>query len=203
MTEMKIIGLTGGIASGKSTASRTLRELGTVIIDADQVARYAVEPGLPAWCDIVEFFGRDILNPDNSINREKLGLRVFSHPDHLKKLNEMTHPRIMEEITRQIKWTAQEHPQGVLVLEVPLLYETHMEGLCDMVWVVWVDLDTQINRLMQRDGISREDALRRIGSQMPLDEKARRADLVIDNTGSADKMRQFITDNFYRIVNNA
>ncbi|KUG03889.1 dephospho-coa kinase [hydrocarbon metagenome] len=200
---MKIIGLTGGIASGKSTASRTLRELGTIIIDADQVARCTVEPGLPAWCDIVEFFGRDILNPDNSINREKLGLRVFSQPDYLIKLNEMTHPRIMDEIRRQLKRTALEHPQGVLVLEVPLLYETNMESLCDMVWVVWVDLETQISRLMKRDGISREDALRRIRSQMSLDEKAQRADLLIDNTGSAEKMRQFIIDNFNRIINSA
>ncbi len=197
---MKIIGLTGGIASGKSTASRTLRKLGTIIIDADEVARCTVETGSPAWHDIVEFFSRDILNPDNSINREKLGLRVFAHPDYLKKLNEMTHPRIMEEIKRRLKLAAQEHPEGVLVLEVPLLYETHMEVLCDMVWVVWVDLDTQINRLMQRDGISREDAMRRIQSQMPLDEKAQRADLTIDNTGSLDKIRQFINDNYYRIV---
>ncbi len=200
---MKIIGLTGGIASGKSTAARTLKELGTMIIDADEVARCTVEPGSPAWCDIVEFFGPDILNPDNSINREKLGLRVFSHPDYLKKLNEMTHPRIMDEIKKRLKGAAQEHPEGILVLEVPLLYETHMEGLCDMVWVVWVDLETQIHRLMLRDGISREDALRRIGSQMPLDEKAKRADLLIDNAGSIDKMKQFIIDNYNRIVKSA
>ncbi len=197
---MKIIGLTGGIASGKSTASRTLRELGTIIIDADQVARSTVEPGSPAWYDIVEFFGRDILSSDNSINREKLGARVFAHSGYLNKLNEMTHPRIMDEIKIQLKRAAQEHPEGVLILEVPLLYETNMEVLCDMVWVVWVDLKTQINRLMHRDGISREDALRRIGSQMSLNEKAKRADLIIDNTGSVDKMRQFIIENYNRII---
>lgn len=196
---MKILGLTGGIASGKSTAARTLRELGSIIIDADVVARCAVEPGQPAWYDVVDFFGRDILNPDNTINREKLGLQVFSQPDYLKKLNQLTHPHIMEEIKRRLKSAAQEEPDRVLVLEVPLLYETNMERLCDWVWVVWVDAETQIQRLMNRDGISRADALSRIGSQMPLDEKARRADLVIDNSGTPDQMRQFIIDNYKRI----
>ncbi|NLO21827.1 MAG: dephospho-CoA kinase [Syntrophomonadaceae bacterium] len=197
---MRIIGLTGGIASGKSTAARTLKELGAIIIDADEVARYAVEPRQPAWYDIVEFFGQDILNPDNTINREKLGFQVFSQPEYLKKLNQMTHPRIMEEIIRRLKAAAQEQADGFLILEVPLLYETNMERLCDLVWVVWVDSDTQIRRLMNRDGISRTDALRRIESQMPLDEKARRADLVINNNGSPEQMRQFIIDNYHLIA---
>jgi dephospho-CoA kinase len=96
---LKIIGLTGGIASGKSTAARTLRELGAIVIDADEVSRFAVEPGQPAWREIVEFFGRDILNPNNTINREKLGLQVFSQPEYLKKLNQITHPHIMEDLS--------------------------------------------------------------------------------------------------------
>lgn len=198
--KVKIIGLTGGIASGKSTAARTLRALGAIIIDADQVARCAVEPGQPAWHDIVEFFGRDILNPDNTINREKLGLQVFSQPEYLKKLNQITHPHIMDEIRRRLKAAAQEQADGILILEVPLLYETNMERLCDWVWVVWVDEETQIQRLMNRDGISRTDALKRMESQMPLDEKARRADLVINNNGSPDQMRQFIIDHYQRIA---
>jgi dephospho-CoA kinase len=197
---MKIIGLTGGIASGKSAAARILKELGAIIIDADEVARHAVEAGKPAWHDIVAFFGREILNSDDSINREKLGLQVFSQPDYLKKLNEMTHPRIMDEIRSRIKNAAREHPDGILILEVPLLYETGMESLCDLVWVVWVDHETQIRRLMLRDGISRENAVLRIQSQMLLDEKAQRADLVIDNNGSPEKMKQFLIDNYYRIV---
>ena len=197
---MKIIGLTGGIASGKSTAARTLRELGAIVIDADEVSRFAVEPGQPAWREIVEFFGRDILNPNNTINREKLGLQVFSQPEYLKKLNQITHPHIMEEIRRRMKAAAQEQPKGILILEVPLLYETRMERLCDLVWVVWVDSETQIKRLMARDGISRTDALKRIESQMPLDEKARRADLLIHNNGSPDEMRQFIIDHYHQIA---
>jgi len=198
---MKIIGLTGGIASGKSTASRTLAELGAMVINADQVSRSTVEPGTPAWSDIVKFFGHDILHHDSTINREKLGLYVFSQPEHLQKLNQMTHPRIMDEIRRQLKAAAEEHPDAVLVLEVPLLYETHMEVLCDTVWVVWVDQETQIKRLMQRDGISHEDAIRRIDSQMSLNEKASRADLIIDNTGSAEKMREFVIKKYNSIVN--
>jgi len=99
-----------------------------------------------------------------------------------------------------MKAAAQEQPKGILILEVPLLYETRMERLCDLVWVVWVDSETQIKRLMARDGISRTDALKRIESQMPLDEKARRADLLINNNGSPDEMRQFIIDHYHQIA---
>lgn len=184
---MKIIGLTGGIASGKSTVSRALRELGAFIIDADEVAHAIQEPGKPAWEDIVEHFGSGLLNPDHTINRDKLGAIVFNDPKRLQELNQITHPRIMEQIRLTLQNIKSRQPDAVVFLEVPLLYETHIERICDEVWVVWVDEETEIQRLMNRDGLSREDAIKRIDAQMPLDEKARRADFVIDNRFSIEE----------------
>lgn len=197
---MKIIGLTGGIASGKSTAARIMKGLGAVIIDSDQIARRVVEPGTPAWQDIVEYFGPEILEPDSSLNRVKLGLHVFSDPGALLKLNEITHPRIIEAIQGELQQIKAINSEAVVVLEVPLLYETKMDSLCDAVWVVWVDRETQIDRLMARDGISHEEAVKRIDSQLSLDEKARRADVLIDNSGDGREMQEEIRRNFRRMV---
>ena len=194
---MKIIGLTGGIASGKSTAARILRSMGAVTIDSDQIARRVVEPGKPAWKDIVEYFGQEILNQDSSLNRIKLGLHVFSDPGKLRKLNEITHPRIIEAIREELQRIKSRSPQSVVVLEVPLLYETNMDSLCDAVWVVWVDRATQIDRLMARDGISREEAVKRIDSQLSLDEKAQRADIVINNSGDGSNMQEELRQHYY------
>jgi len=183
---MKIIGLTGGIASGKSTVARALRELGATIIDADEVAHAIMEPGKPAWEDIVEKFGSDILKPDHTIDREKLGAIVFNDPVLLMELNQITHPRVAEQLKHMIR-TFRSQQSDIVFLEVPLLYETHLERVCDEVWVVWVDEETQIQRLMKRDNLSREDAIKRIDAQMSLDEKARRADFVIDNRFSIEE----------------
>ncbi|MBO8158883.1 dephospho-CoA kinase [Thermosyntropha sp.] len=178
---MRIIGLTGGIASGKSTVAKTLAELGAYVIDADKVAHMIIEPYKPAWYDIVEEFGEEVLNEDKTINREKLGEIVFNDPELLQRLNSITHPRIMEFFKKELQRLKVEKPDAVIVFEVPLLYETHMDRICDEVWVVWVDRETQIERLCKRDNISEEDALKRIEAQMSLDEKARRAKVVIDN----------------------
>lgn len=184
---MLIIGLTGGIASGKSTVSKTVAELGARIINTDEIAHQIIEPGEPAWDDIVKYFGEGVLNPDNTINRVKLGTIVFQDSASLQQLNGITHPRVMERMRSDLKRIKEEQPEAVVFMEVPLLYETHMEKLCREVWVVWVDSETQITRLMARDNIGREDALRRIASQMPLEEKAKRADRIIDNTGSIEE----------------
>lgn len=184
---MKIIGLTGGIASGKSTVSRALRDLGAIVIDADEVAHTIMEPGKPAWEDIIEHFGPGVLNADQTIDREKLGAIVFNNPELLRVLNQITHPRVGEQFKQMITTLRAEKSDAVLFMEVPLLYETHMERICDEVWVVWVDEETQIQRLMKRDGLSREDALKRIDAQMSLDEKARRAEFVIDNRFSIEE----------------
>ena len=199
---MKIIGLTGGIASGKSTVSRALRELGAIIIDADEVAHAIIEPGKPAWEDIVEHFGSEVLNPDQTIDREKLGAIVFNDPERLQELNQITHPRVGEQFKQMIKDIKSQQADAVLFIEVPLLYETHMDRICDEVWVVWVDEETQIQRLMKRDGLSREDALKRIDAQMSLDEKAKRADVVIDNSFSIEETIETATKYYNNIINN-
>lgn len=197
---MKIIGLTGGIASGKSTVSRALQDLGAIIIDADEVAHAIIEPGKPAWEDIVEHFGTEVLNPDQTIDREKLGAIVFNDPARLQVLNQITHPRVGEQFKQMIKNIKSQQSDAVLFIEVPLLYETHMDRICDEVWVVWVDEETQIQRLMKRDGLSREDALKRIDAQMSLDEKARRADFVIDNRFSVEETIESATIYYNNII---
>lgn len=179
--------MTGGIASGKSTVAKTLSKLGAYVIDADKVAHMIIEPHKPAWHDIVEEFGEEILNRDQTVNREKLGKIVFDNPVLLQKLNSITHPRIMEFFKEEMQRLKAQKPDSIIVFEVPLLYETHMDRICDEVWVVWVDRETQIERLCSRDSISREDALKRIEAQMPLDEKARRAKVVIDNRHSLEE----------------
>lgn len=193
---MKIIGLTGGIASGKSTVTRTLLDLGAIIIDSDELAHNIMKPYKPAWKDIVKIFGTEILNHDETINRDRLGQIVFNDPDKLRELNQITHWRIAERYKEDLRLLRKEKPEAVVVMEIPLLYETHAERICDEVWVVWVDRETQMERLMKRDGISREDALKRIEAQMDLDEKARLADVVIDNRHSIEATNEAATKNY-------
>lgn len=184
---MKVIGLTGGIASGKSTVSTFLAELGAIIIDGDLTAHRLMEPYQPTWEDIVRVFGRDILNTDLTIDRVKLGAIVFNDRERLKVLNQITHPRIIAEVQNEMQHLRHTQANAVLVLDVPLLFEGHMDKLCDQVWVVWVSREKQIERLMERNCLSREEAIKRIDTQMPLDEKARRADIVIDNNGTMEE----------------
>lgn len=184
---MKTIGLTGGIASGKSTVAKALGVLGALVINADTVAHEIMLPGTPAWTDVVMHFGEQVLNEDRTINRAVLGQIVFNQPERLKLLNHIVHPRIMERFQNDLDDIRKHTPEAIVVMEIALLYESHMDRLCDEVWVVWVDRETQINRLMAREGISREDALKRMAAQLPLDEKARRADRVLDNSGSIEE----------------
>ena len=190
---MKIIGLTGGIASGKSIVASVFRELGAIILDADQIARLVVLPHQPAWEDIVEFFGPQVVNEDESLDRAKIGEIVYNNPDSLKELNRITHPRIMQYYKDEMRRIKLEQPDAIVILEVPLLYETNMDKLCQQVVVVYVDRETQIKRLMKRDKMSYEDAVRRINAQMPMDEKVRRADFVIDNRGSMEETKEKAT----------
>ncbi|MGB9792847.1 MAG: dephospho-CoA kinase [Thermacetogeniaceae bacterium] len=181
---------TGGIASGKSLVSRFLKELGAIVIDADQIARDVVKVGSPAWRRIVQEFGEGICNPDGSLDRKKLGRIVFSDLNKLDKLNQITHPYIISEINRLLDDYREKFPEGVVVLDVPLLFEAGLERMVDEIWVVYVDHQTQLERLMNRDGFSAEEAMRRINSQIPLEEKVKLADHVIDNRG--DPQETFI-----------
>ncbi len=186
---MKIIGLTGGIASGKSTVTETLKELGAYIINTDLVAHECMEPGGPVWKAIVDSFGEEILQEDRRIDRGKLGAIVFSDPVRLQLLDTLTHPAVLAETARRVEAFRAQHPDGVVVEEIPLLYEVHLEEsqVFDEIWVVWVDRARQLERLMQRDQIDRETAEKKLASQLPLDEKANRADRVINNMGTREE----------------
>ncbi|MFY9140558.1 MAG: dephospho-CoA kinase [Thermacetogeniaceae bacterium] len=185
---VSVIGLTGGIASGKSAVSAMLKELGAKVISADLISRQVVEPGLPAWRQIVDEFQESILNKDGTINRKKLGEIVFSDPAKLDRLNKITHPYIIAEIEKLLA----EHRasgEGVLVLEAPLLLELGLEHMVDEVWVVAVEPELQLQRLMDRDKLSVREAKLRIEAQMPLEEKLKKADRVIDNSGTLQETK--------------
>ena len=183
---MKVIGLTGGIASGKSTASAYLRELGAAIVDADAISRASTRRGGAAFEAVCAAFG-DILGADGEIDRRKLGSIVFADEDARRKLNSIVHPAVMAESRAQIE-NARASGVKECILDVPLLFETGMEKLCDETWLISLDRATQAERLMARDGMTREQAEARIDSQMPLEEKERRATVVIDNRRSVEKL---------------
>lgn len=196
---MRTIGLTGGIASGKSLVARALQEMGAILLSADEIGHQVIAVGEAAYYDLIDAYGKGIVNADETINRKKLGEIVFNDPEKLKLLNQLTHPAIMRKIKVRLAQIEQESPAAIVVMEVPLLYETHMEKLFNQVWVVWVDRETQIDRLMARDAIERNDAIKRIDSQMSLDEKAQRADLLIDNRGSIEETIASATRHFNNI----
>lgn len=180
---MYLIGLSGGIASGKSTVSRMLIDLGAHVIDADQIARQIVFPGQPVWQAIVQEFGRGILLEDETLDRIKLGEKIFNHESAKRLLNDIMHPSIKEKIKMQIA-VGQQKGESVIVLDIPLLYEAGWDKCTDENWVVYVKQSTQLVRLQKRNHLSLAQAKSRIHSQMPLEEKVKRADFVIDNEQS-------------------
>lgn len=184
----KVIGLTGGIASGKSTISNIFKEVGWPVIDADQTARQVVMPGSLGLAQIVSRFGSQVLQPDGTLDRTALGSMVFDDPQSLSDLDQIEHPLIMAAIDKQL---AGFKKQGlpVVVLDVPLLFETGLDQECDLTVLAVVDHKTQLERLMKRDHCTKAAALKRINAQMPLEEKMRRADVIIDNNGSLAQTR--------------
>ena len=182
-----IAALTGGIASGKSTIARMFRDLGAYVIDADVVARQVVEPGKPAWQQIIEHFGREVLLENQQLDRKKLGTIIFHHPQERTILNQITHPRVIERIDREIQDVQETSPNQVIVVDVPLLIEASMHTAYTTVIVVYVPQDVQLHRLMERDQFSLSEAQHRIQAQMPLSEKVKYATHVIHNDQSLDK----------------
>lgn len=182
---MFVLGLTGGIASGKSSISAMLKEMGFPIVDADEIARRVVEKGSPVLERIKEEFGEGVLNADGTLNRKALGQLVFSSNKKLELLNSITHPAIIEEIRRDIDALSAKG-ERLCVLDVPLLIESGINNMADAVLLVYVDEKTQLYRLMNRDHISEELALKKISSQMSFEEKKKYADYIIDNSGSLD-----------------
>jgi dephospho-CoA kinase len=188
-----IIGLTGGIASGKSTVAKMLRELNIPVVDADEEARLAVEKGEKAYYDIVSFFGEDILLSDGSIDRAKLGGIIFPNPEKRAVLNSIVHPAIKERmLTKQKQYT--EAGNEVIVLDIPLLFEGKNNYEIDKIIVVYVDEQTQLERLMSRNQFRKNEALSRINSQMPLSQKRDLADAVIDNNGTIEETEKQLHD---------
>lgn len=185
-----LVGLTGGIASGKSLVSAIFRELGARIIDADQFAREVVEPGQPAYREIVDAFGTDVLQPDGCLDRKKLGTQVFSEAAKRRRLEAITHPRIQALREARLEALAEEGFEGVVVQDAALLIEVGAHATVDRLVVVYVDEATQIERLRTRDGLIQAEARARIRSQMPLEEKVRLAHYVVDNRGSPEETRR-------------
>jgi len=183
---MLVIGLTGGMASGKSVASKTLRELGLPIIDADLIARKMVKPNEAGYRDIVDHFGKGILNPDQTINRRKLAKIIFSEPEERERLNSLLHPRIVKEIKRRIN-NFREKGERMVIVDAALLIEAGELSLVDKLIVVTVSPKIQVRRLAQRDHLTEKEARERITTQMPLSEKIKLADYAIDNSGSVKK----------------
>ncbi|TMD46811.1 MAG: dephospho-CoA kinase [Chloroflexi bacterium] len=185
---MRVLGLTGGIGSGKSMVAQIFARLGAVVIDADQLAREVVEPGQPALQEIATAFGRDVLLSDGRLDRSKLAGIIFADPAARARLDAITHPRIRARMDEEIK--ARRSGPGVLIVDIPLLYENDRTHSVERVIVVWVDPQTQLRRIRRRDGLSAEAARQRIAAQMPLDAKRARADHVIDNSGSREDTRR-------------
>ena len=178
-----LLGVTGGIASGKSTVARILKELGAHVIDFDVLSRVVVEPGKPAWNDIVAFFGEQVLNADKTLDRKKISAVVFRDAEKRKRLEGYIHPRIYEEFTRQVKELTTKDPQVIIQAVVPLLIEVNLQHLFDKILVVYVPEEIQIQRLMERDRISRETARNILSAQLSIEEKKGYADYLVDNSG--------------------
>lgn len=186
----KIIGITGGIATGKSTFSDILKEMNYRIIDADKIAKDSMKKGGKSYNKTVSYFGNRILQEDGQVDRKALGNLVFNNPKLLKALNEITHPDIFQEIKNQIE----ESSRDLIFLDIPLLFEEYdriLEYGIDVheIWLVYTDRNTQIDRLMERDSLSKAEAIRRIDSQLSIDIKRDRADRVILNLESIDKFK--------------
>ncbi|MFC3211910.1 dephospho-CoA kinase [Planomicrobium okeanokoites] len=181
-----IIGLTGSIASGKSTVSKMLEELGYPIIDADLVARQVVEPGSETLMEIEALFGPEAIRDDGTMDREKVGALIFSDPAKRKQLNDIIHPAIRTEMLRQ-KSVFMEDGHRTIVMDIPLLFESKLQHFVDKVLVVSVSEENQLARLMERNGLNEKDARARISSQLPMSVKEEGADAVIYNNGTIEE----------------
>lgn len=186
---MIVVGLTGSVGTGKSTVTNFFRQLGAYIIDWDELARTVTCPHSKAWKEIVAYFGEGILNDDLTINRQKLADIVFSDKEKVAKLNQIVHPEVFredEKITNEIR---SHDPNALIIKDIPLLFELTHPISVDKIIVVSASEQTQLRRLKEK-GMSREDARRRIDSQLPLEEKTKSADFVINNDGSPEKARR-------------
>ncbi len=200
---MFIVGLTGGIASGKGLVARVFNDLGAHVIDADRIAHELLEPDQPAWREVIDYFSKDIQLPDGKIDRLKLGEIVFSNEGKRAWLNSCLHPRVFDVYTSQVSHLKIRQPDSIIVFEAALLIETDYHRNMDRTVVVYAAEEEQISRLISRNKLSRTQALSRIHSQMPLDDKRGHADYVIDNTGTRENAERQAHDIFSKIKREA
>jgi dephospho-CoA kinase len=178
------VGLTGGIACGKSTVAKMFVKNGAYLIDFDGLAHEVQEPGKPAWREVVNHFGKRILQPDKKINRVKLGSIVFADKKKLSELNNIVHPVVYQEWHVRLEKIGKKEKHAIVLSDIPLLFEGNMQNLFDLTILVLISPKEQIRRLIARNGVSKEEARKRLKSQMPISEKISLADIVIDNEGS-------------------
>ena len=192
----RVIGLTGGIGTGKSTVSRMLAELGATVIDSDEIVRELQAPGAPLLAEIAAALGEDVIRADGSLDRARVGERVFRDEAARRKLNAVVHPAVGRETARRLE-AARARGVPLVVLDIPLLFETRLHGSAsranlgvEAVVVVYAPRELQIRRQVERNGYGRDEAVRRIEAQLPIDEKRALADHVIDNSGSLEETRR-------------
>lgn len=193
---MLIVGLTGGIASGKSTIADMFKREGAYIIDIDMISRDVVKPGKPAWQDVVHIFGKEVLNEDQTLNRKKVGDIVFSDAEKRKKLEEIIHPKITAETLMKINEIAKKDNQAIVIIDIPLLIETDKQDTVNKVVLVYTSPQGQIERLVKRDGLSLEDAHKRLASQMPIENKKKYAQYIINNEEPLEKIQKKVKEIF-------
>ena len=183
-----LIGLTGGIASGKSTVIQYLRYQGFPVIDADKLGHKVLEPGNPGYSKVVEKFGKGILNKDKNVNRLVLGRIVFADPSQLNALNEISHPIIAEMVLKEFESIISQDSRGIVFLEAALLIEANWYNMCHHIWVVNLDAAEATRRLQERDGLNESEARSRLESQLTAKERLAYADVVLDNNGSRQNL---------------
>jgi dephospho-CoA kinase len=189
-----LLGVTGGIASGKTTVANMLAELGAPIIDFDVIARRVVEPDKPAFKQIVEYFGNQVVQSDGTLDRKRLSDIVFQDFEKRKRLESFTHPRIQEEFIKELSDITNEDPDAIIQVVVPLLIELNMQYLFHKLLVVYISPEEQINRLAERDGIEKEAAANILKAQLPIDEKVGYADFVVTNDKSLGETRKQVEE---------
>ena len=197
-----IVGLTGGIVGGKSTVASMFKDLGAKIVDADKLGHSVILPHRPAWKKIIRLFGKDILRNDLTIDRGRLGKIVFTNQTLLKKLNEITHPEMIKLIKKEINLARNKthNQEKILIIAAALIYEAKIDRLMDKIIAVYIDEDEQIKRIIKRNNLSKEEALQRIKSQMPMKEKVKMADYVIDNSNSLDETKKQVEKIWKKLV---
>jgi dephospho-CoA kinase len=200
---IRVIGLTGGIASGKSTVSEMLAGLGAAIIDADILSREVTMPGSEGLRRIREAFGDEVIAPNGNLDRRRLGRIIFHDTAARQRLNSIIHPLVIERTEQELRRVQEEARKSgkvaVAVVDAPLLFEAGVDSICDEVWVVAVTRKTQAERLIKREGYALDEALSRIEAQMPLAEKEKRATHIIDNEGTPDQTRERVLQLWERL----